>query len=236
MDKKQILGIIIFILLICLVIYVLYMAIKNYQATAQGEPWLVKTTKVARTPKIIPGYMLPFSNDGRYGIEFSYSYWMYVTDWTYKQNEFKHVFHKGNNSADPLIQAPGVFLYPNENRMAIYMNTFNSIKETCDVDDLPIGKWFHVVIVLIEKHLDVYINGRLKKRCDLMGVPKQNYGDLYINLNNGFDGFLSKFRYYNYALPFWKVEQAFNDGPSDQPCEGVGLPAPPYLADDYWTQ
>lgn len=236
MDTKRIVNIILFLLFLIFIIYIFYYLIINYRNTSNNEPWLVKNTKIARTPKIIPGYILPFSNDSKYGMEFSYTFWIYITDWTYKNNEYKHIFHKGSNSIKPLMQGPGVWLYPNDNKMAINMNTFNSIKETCDIDNLPVGKWFHISIILIENNLDIYLNSRLKRRCKLKGVPKQNYGDLYINMNNGFDGFLSKFKYFNYAIPYWRIEQAFLDGPSQQPCEGTGLPSPPYLANDYWME
>ena len=40
--------------------------------------------------------------------------------------------------------------------------------------------------------LDVFINGFLKKQLILNGIPKQNYGDVYINSFGGYDGFLSE--------------------------------------------
>jgi len=234
MERKQIYSIIIFLIFLSLLIYLLYKIIQNYNYVSKSEPWLIKDTKIARTPKIIPSYMIPLSNDSKYGIEFSYTFWIFITDWVYKKNEPKHVFHKGNNSTEPLMQCPGVWLAPNDNKMYINMNTFENVNETCVIPNLPIGKWFHVSIILINNHLDIYINSKLKKRTKLNGIPKQNYGDLYINMNNGFDGFLSKFKYFNSAIPFWKLEQMFNDGPSNQPCDGSGLPVPPYLASDYW--
>lgn len=233
MTSRNIISVVIFVIFVILVFYILWKIYKDYRSSQLGQPWLIRGTKIGRTFKTIPGHLLPFSSDSQYGTEFSYTFWLYITDWIYKSGEYKHIFHKGNDSAKPL-QAPGVWLYPNENKMAINMNTFYSVKESCDIGNIPIAKWFHVAIVLIGRHLDIYINGRLRKRCKLRGIPNQNYGDLYINAWNGFDGFISKFRYYNFALPYYKIEQAFADGPSQQPCDGTGLPAPPYLAEDYW--
>lgn len=229
----KIFGVIIFLIVIALVIYVIYFISNDYITSQKNEPWLIPTTKIARTGKIIPAQMIRPSQDSQFGIEFTYAFWMYVTDWSsYKFGEYKHVFHKGNASAMPL-QAPGVWLYPKENKMAINMNTYHSVKESCDIGNIPIGKWFHITIVCIGKNLDVYINGRLKKRCSLIGVPKLNFGDLYINEWNGFDGFMSKFRYFNYAIPYYKVEQLVADGPSKAPCTETGS-APPYFAQDVW--
>lgn len=231
--KNTILGIGVVILIVFLVIYLLYSLISDFRSFSNNEPYLVEGTKVARTSKIIPANMIKPSVDGQYGIEFTYVMWIYVTDWgTFKPDEYKHVLHKGNGTAMPL-QSPGIWLYPMENKIAINMNTFYSVKESCDVGNIPIGKWFHLAVVVIGKYIDVYINGRLKKRCEMKGVPKLNYGDLYMTQWGGFDGFLSKVRYFNYAISYPKLEQIIRDGPSKQPCTDTGT-KPPYLADDYW--
>lgn len=231
----QIFGIISFIIVVLIIIYLIWYIITDYRNTRTNEPWLIKTTKIARTSKVIPGQLIPRSVDEQFGIEFSYTMWIYITDWgTYKSGEYKHILHKGDATAMPL-QAPGFWLYPDSNRIAINMNTFESVNESCDIGNIPIGKWFHITLVVIGKNMDVYINGRLKRRCKLKGLPKQNYGNVYITQWNGFDGFLSKVRYFNYALPFWKIEQIVADGPSQAPCVDTQQ-KPPYFAPDYWFQ
>ncbi len=231
--SSKILGVVTFLILLTIIIYVIWYITYDFRSTQSDTPWLISGTRIARTGKRIPGYIIKPSNDSQYGIEFTYAFWIYVTDWVYKSGEYKHVFHKGNSSAMPL-QAPGVWLYPRENKMAINMNTFHSVKESCDIGNIPIGKWFHVTISVIGKNMDVYLNGRLKKRCKLIGVPKINFGDLYITEWNGFDGFLSKFRYFNYAVPYYMIENMISAGPSQMPCIETGQAVPPYLAKDYW--
>ncbi len=230
--SSKVLGVVSFLIVLVLIIYIIWYISSDFRLTNQNQPWLIPTTRIARTGKIIPGSMIRPSSDSQYGIEFTYALWIFVTDWTYKSGEYKHVFHKGNASAMPL-QAPGVWLYPRENKIAINMNTFHSVKESCDVGNIPIGKWFHLTISVIGKNMDVYINGRLKKRCKLIGIPKINFGDLYITEWNGFDGFISKFRYFNYAVPYYMIENMIADGPSKAPCESTKI-EPPYLAKDFW--
>ena len=215
--------------------YMIYSFATDLYESINSEPYLIKGTKIGKNTMIIPGAKIPPSIDQRYGAEFSYSMWIYINDWTYKQDEWKHILHKGSNTAMPL-QAPGIWLYPKENKMAINMNTFHSVKESCDIGNLPINKWFHLTIVVIGSYIDVYINGRLKKRCRFKGVPKQNYGDVYINQWQGFDGFLSNVRYFNYALPFYRIEQLVRQGPSQESCIDDAQTTPPYLAPDWWEK
>ena len=63
-----------------------------------------------------------------------------------------------------------------------------------DNGDQYFGSWFW------PNTLDVYINGSIIKSHHLHGVPKQNYGDVYIAPNGGFAGYISNLWYYNYAL------------------------------------
>ena len=50
------------------------------------------------------------------------------------------------------------------------------------------------------KNVDIYINGTIVIRHVLSGVAKQNYGDVYVNKNNGYSGMLSDLWYFNKGL------------------------------------
>lgn len=57
------------------------------------------------------------SDDQRYGVEFTWSVWIYINDLQYKRGERKHIFHKGNDKINPKTgmvepnQAPGLYLH-----------------------------------------------------------------------------------------------------------------------------
>ena len=139
-----------------------------------------------------------------------------------------HVFHKGSydyiptNSESsstsgvyyPLLEMPGVWLYPNTNKLNIRFNTYENIVETADIGNIPLNMWVNIIIVLIGSSVDVYVNGNLKKRSKLTGVPKINYGNFYTTNWGGFQGYLSKLRYFNYAIQPFLIDQIFNQGPS----------------------
>jgi hypothetical protein len=142
-----------------------------------------------------------------------------------------HVFHKGSydfipngtntntknsNVYYPLLQMPGVWLYPNTNKLNIQLNTYENVLENGDVGNIPLNMWVSLIIVLIGGSVDVYINGNLKKRTKLSGVPKINYGNLYVTNWGGFDGYTSRLRYFNYAIQPFLIDQIFNLGPGAQ--------------------
>ena len=64
----------------------------------------------------------------------------------------------------------------------------------------------------------------------------KNYNDLYINMYNGFNGYISKFRYFSKALPYFRIAQMVKNGPASSNCIDTGDAVPPYLASDYWLE
>ena len=235
--------IIIFGVVIIVAIYVVYTSIIGYTSTMNSEPILISGNKSGTTPLQIPAKRIKRSEDGEYGVEFTYSFWLHLN--SISTTKHQHIFHKGvvaeqvitTDKPKPVsIQAPGVWLAKGKNKLIVNMNTFKSVKETCEIDNLPMNKWFHITIVLMNKYVDIYVNGRLKKRCKLNGIPKQNYNDLFINMYGGFDGIISKFRYFAKALPYFRIAQIVKEGPAASNCIDTGDAVPPYLASDYWLQ
>jgi hypothetical protein len=83
-----------------------------------------------------------------------------------------------------------------------------------DIPNVPLKKWLHVAIRLENSILDVYINGTIDKRQRLNNVPKQNYYDVNICQNGGFDGNLSDLRYFNSALNVFQINTIVSNGPN----------------------
>jgi hypothetical protein len=119
------------------------------------------------------------------------------------------------------------------------VNQENCYLEKCHITNIPTKKWVHVVVVVINKNIDLYVNGFLKKRCLLRGLPRLNVGDLYITQSQNnlstFNGLMSKVYYYNYALPIWQIEKLSNEGPSQKIENSIMEVQPPYLASSWWT-
>ena len=166
-------------------------------------------------------------------------FWIYVDDSTYRNtnvDEF-HVLHKGSEEVENNVMAPGIFLDSKTNTMIVKMNTISGKKpfEKMKIKNLPINKWVHVALTVQQQDVMIFINGRLKEKHILKSIPRQNYGDVYMNLNGGFDGFLSKVQYFRRELDPLEIMNTVQKGPSKDACVSTGE-TPPYLADDWWLQ
>lgn len=237
---QLLLGVVISFVLLSLInlMSMVYRRVKN---SVQASPFLIRNTKDASVLLRVPQdpndpNSTPLKrsfNEGQ-GIEFTYMTWMYIGDYNYQLGNWKHVFHKGNSQSWP-NRAPGVWLHPTVNALRVYMNSYQQINEYVDIFDIPIGKWFHFALVVSGTNLDLYINGYLKKRYVLSSTCKQNFGDLWINANGGFRGYLSRFRYFDYAVPFATISSAVSYGPSMN-MPNTALQSPAYLPSSWYLK
>jgi len=162
------------------------------------------------------------------GLEFTWSTWIFINSLQTNAGIFKHIFSKGNSTLgeNGMIQpnnAPGLYIGPHTNTLVVVMNTYNVINEEVIIPDIPMNKWVNVIIRCQNTTMDVYINGTIVRSINLVGVPKQNYGDVYVAMNGGFDGYISNLWYYNYALGTAAIQQIVNKGPNTKMIGGNGI-------------
>jgi hypothetical protein len=162
------------------------------------------------------------------GLEFTWSTWIFINSLQTNPGIYKHVFSKGNSdlTKNGMVQpnnAPGVYIAPNTNDLIVVMNTYNVINEEIIIPDIPINKWVNVIIRCENTTMDVYINGTIARSINLVGVPKQNYGDVYVGMNGGFDGYISNLWYYSYALGAGEIQSVVSKGPNTRLLSGNGV-------------
>jgi hypothetical protein len=211
------------------------------------------------------------SNNELNGLEFSYSAFIFVSPETFDNSastedscgnvetttglDLKSVFHKGSKTVFPLM-APGVFMESNKNTMRVYMNSSLAWDNYVSVPNIPVNKWFHLVITMKGKFMDVFINGNVAQRKEFLTVPKLNVGNVYIMSNQkfpkrivgdepppfkvsgGMKGMVSRLSYYAYALNYSQIDDLYRQGPAKKvvnPTPSISGVIPPYLRDDWWV-
>jgi len=193
----------------------------------------------------------------RTGVEFAYAFFLNVKESTFTGNdELRHVFHKGYRTPWPLV-GPGVFISGIDNTMKIVMNTNTEVFKSVDVHNIPVNKWFHVVLNSYKSGMDVYINGNIAHRISFKnGVIYQNFQDLILfspnrssisntvtpavgdsNLNfaGSFDGQLSSLKYARYALSVKEIKALMAEGPSSNVKKSSMNTDTSYLSDTWWS-
>ena len=203
-----------------IVVYCVYKAYNFIILKAENEPFIMKGYHVATTP-YIHKKKLPKPDSGN---GFSVIFWMYVSEWGYRQSKPKHVLHIGDKNGHSV--SPGVWLYPENNNVLIsyddYSRDFSSasmnpeinptvlkVSKPCDVIDIPIQRWIQFGLILNNKTIDVYMNGKLRRSCTLENVPRISDGSLYVTQWGGFKGFVSDVQYINRPVSSWEAYRIY---------------------------
>ena len=175
--------------------------------------------RVAQDPANKHAQTILRSVNQRDGIEFTWSVWVYLSGLEYKAGMRRHIFSKGNDYLDKSTgmlspnNAPGLYIHPTKNAFIVVMNTYKQIDEEVVINDIPLNKWINVMIRVEGNIMDVYINGIIAVRHKLSGIPKQNYGDVILTANGGYDGEMSDLFYFDHALNTTEIMTIVNNGP-----------------------
>jgi len=224
----------------------------NYTANADEKALVIHqdSSKYADAKQILP------SNNEPSGSEFAYSFYLYVNSTTFDTGSdvLHHVWHKGYGCVWPLM-GPGVFIKGSTNAMRVVMNTYENPYAFVDVANIPIRKWFHVVLNCRQGGLEVHINGNLVNKLRFENtLPYINYQDIILfsganftlnsqtpalngkalQVSGAFKGMMSEFIYTRYAISFTEIQTLYHAGPSKQ-IKTSAQELPPYLADTWWT-
>ncbi|MEI7652645.1 MAG: hypothetical protein WCJ96_11630 [Verrucomicrobiota bacterium] len=203
------------------------------------------------------------------GMEFSYASWIFINPDTFSAsvqqscggettadpNLLKHIFHKGAKDGFP-VMAPGVFVHGDKNTLRIYMNSVLNWDNYVEVPNVPIGKWFHLVLTQKGKFFDVYVNGNISVRKQFDAVPRLNFGNVYMlspiqfpaagrvadrkiittfKVDSSAKGMISRLKYFSYALNYAQIDQLYREGPSKKIVSSSFNQQPPYFYDNWWV-
>jgi len=221
--------------------------------TAQSSDGVIVISQDPTNPASI---QLGNSVNERTGVEFAYSFFIQVKESTFNgQMELHHVFHRGYRTAWPLM-GPGVFIRGDTNTMRVVINTSKTIYNYADVTNIPVNKWFHVVLNCYNSGLDIYMNGNLAHRIQFKGeVVYQNFEDVLIfspnittvrnvktasagediSFQGHFDGNLSSLKYARYALSIKEINNLMAEGPTTKTVVSPTSSDTAYLSDTWWA-
>jgi hypothetical protein len=212
---------IVVILFLAFLIYIIYSAIVSARKKSDNSPVIVNDVIDAFVAR--PAFKLPQVIEG---MNQSFSTWIYVKDWNYKFGQYKNILWKGNPpnsgtlSTSPTISnvhCPSLWLYPLTNSLKVVTSTSVPEQvESCDIQNIPLMTWVHIVYVLNNRTVDIYVNGKLERSCALRGIPTITNDPVYITSGNpqaGFYGKIGKTQYFTYPLLPNSVANLYQQGP-----------------------
>ena len=160
----------------------------------------------ATTATVIPATSLPPGTS----VNFTYSIWIYVDDWSYRYGQEKVIFSRGTTEG----LMPALSLSPIENDLHVTTSITNGEPFETVIPNIPIQQWTNLIVSLNTRTLDVYVNGKLVRTSVLPGMPKMDT-DAVMNLTprGGFSGYTSKFNYWNDIINPQEAWNVYKSGP-----------------------
>jgi hypothetical protein len=164
------------------------------------------------------------------GLEYTWDFWFFIND-VATLDGCGLIFSKGltqnmptNNVMDNsfLGVCPGAYIKQTNSHVDLIIAIGTNIDpqinntgvETITINDIPLNKWIHSAIRVQNLSMDVYMNGVLTQRKNLVTLPNQNYGDTYIGDTHSFKGYVSSLNYYAYGLNYDQIQRNFIKGPN----------------------
>ena len=200
--------IILFIVLFILVIYIL--------SKFFGEQYTLNEFNNASEEQIISADKIP-AGDGTN--DFTYSIWVYITDWEVKYGEEKYIFTRSGQTNDGLNESPTVTLGKTANTLNVKMSVKagnageNSLFE-CGIKSIPLQRWANITISVSGRALDIYLNGKLVKTCVMNGVPLvKTDAPILLTPFGGFAGYTSQFKYFSSSINPQQAWNIYTKGP-----------------------
>ena len=212
-------------LVVIVIIYLLY----SYLFSSSSDAVLV-TSSPGNKEQVIPDSRLP---NEMHSSVYSYSVWINVDDWNYRFDQSKVIFV----SASSRGVNPEVTLGPTVNSITVGINLTNRTSDDdleerwdtegsppttvgtpqkCVLHNIPLQKWVNLIVVLNNRALDLYIDGKLVRTCVLEGVPVR-YGKIFLTPTGtdgeaGFSGQTANFRYFSYPLNPRQAYEVYREG------------------------
>lgn len=225
---------IILVLIVFLFLFKLGIQLISYFSQTSSSPYIVQGVLDGNTQVVIP--QNPSTTDAvpilrsvneTTGMEFTWSIWL-MLQYNKANEKVDCIFVKGTNAFDisgghNTNNGPALYVFRKNGNdgtimgevdLLFTMDMINGDKGFIRIQGLPLTKWVHVAFRLENMVIDAYVNGVIKERSQLTSAPKQNYYDIVVAPNGGFQGQLSNLQYFNRALNVFEINNIVMFGPN----------------------
>ena len=192
-DYQSFMPTLIKIIGVILLLYIVGLILVTYIGMMRNYPILIKKETSTLNTITIPADKLPLSDvDG--GLSWTFVSWLYIEDWNYRFGQKKAIMNWGDNMI--------MYFDEKSNDLHIDVLTLPSGKvETLVFKDVPLQRWFSLIVVLDGRNLDLFVDGQLVANKFLSEVPYYFSEILTLFQDGGFRGKIGYLQYMNSRIP-----------------------------------
>lgn len=204
------------------------------------SPLLINHPVTGTQLRKFPSKKMPLAFEN-HGVQFTMNFWIYIKDWSYHfSNEKIIVNWKGKDANRSVlcgdldiedtreaqknrIRQPSdvykgnggltISLGARDNSLIFRHSLLNGKVDKIIIGNIPLQKWINVCVILEQRNLDIFLNGKLYASLKLSNMPVYSPKNLYISPHGGFLGSISKFQYFNRQINMGEIRNIFETGP-----------------------
>lgn len=168
------------------------------------------------------------------GASYCVSTWVYVSEWSTSSE--KRILEIGELGGDADF---GMYFDVKTNQVHVDVKHMDAPAgaelsitaerpnvHRCTVNDVPLQRWVHIAVCIVDKYVDVYINGKLSRSCLMANVSAGCQGSIQVGAvtdgsESSFTGHMSRIRvtedeHGSYTWSAGDVYSQYNKGPATE--------------------
>ena len=194
------------IVMVILLLYIGFLIILAGASLSKSSPAIITKQQSMTKSDAFSAAKLPLSKPGE-GLCWSFISWFNIEDWNYRYGQKKNIIDWGKNCI--------IYFDDKTNDLIIEITTFPLINgklnvERCVVKNIPMQRWFCLIVALDNRNLDVFIDGELVANQFLSYVPYYIPERFQIFKDGGVKGQCGWMQYLSYKIQPFAIEHFQN--------------------------
>ena len=179
-------------------IYVISLFVISLFGLTKTSPVFISNPISTMEPTVITSNKLPLSGVDQ-GLSWSIVNWLFIEDYNYRYGQKKMIMNWGNN-----LQ---MYFEELSNDLVIEITTAPLMKKQKMIQkNIPQQRWICLIIVLDNRQLDLFMDGKLIQSIQLDYVPSYTQEELNLFEGGGFRGKCGYLQYLSYRIPQFGIE------------------------------
>lgn len=230
------------ILIVVIIVWIISIVRKSNFKVVNVSDRIIRLDRSENMPMTFASSKFPPSN----GHEFTFSFWIYLTDYDVLYNH-RSLFRRGGSVDGINFGNPIVALDSKTNKMYIAIKTNQSLEvqsiedvltstkkyAVSMIDYVPLQRWVNIAFSVQDAIATIFMDGDIYSVKSITDIPDINAegggiagsrgfysnttGDMYVGDSKYITkGFLSRLQYFNYACTQKQMQQIYKAGPVKQ--------------------
>ena len=189
------------LLLVALVVYTLIVTLIQHLSKRKSESAFFTSNNDATQTKNIAEEIITKGNNR---LSQTWCIWIKLDNMNYNYGSKKSILTRQG------VETPKIEISPKTNSLEVGVAKENGGETDIIPNIITVNSWTHITLVLTQKYMETWINGKLMSTKKLNGIPKLDDSNVLVNKEGGFAGYIKNLRFFNKQLSAKEILNIYN--------------------------